>query len=47
MILGVPVIWPLVVLKLNPVGSDGEIKYEVIAPPETVAEFVVMADPRL
>ena len=45
--LGVPVIWPFVVLKLKPVGSDGEIEYEATAPPETVGAFVVIADPTM
>ena len=37
---GVPQMLPFVVPKERPVGSDGEISHEVIAPPEVVGVMV-------
>ena len=37
---GVPQTLPFVVPKVRPVGKDGEISHEVIAPPEVVGVMV-------
>ena len=41
--VGVPLIAPVVVLKDNPVGSDGEIDQDVAVPPLAVGVTVVIA----
>ena len=41
---GVPVIDPVLVLKLRPDGSDGDIE-KLVAVPDTVAEIVPIAVP--
>ena len=41
--VGVPQIVPLLVSKVRPVGSDGEIDHDVIVPPFTVGVSVVIA----
>ena len=43
--VGVPQIVPLLVSKVRPVGSDGEIDHEVTEPPVLVAVAVVIAVP--
>ena len=43
--VGVPLIAPVVVLKDNPVGSDGEIDQEVTAPPLDDGVTVVIVVP--
>jgi len=43
--VGVPLIAPVVLLKLSPAGSDGETVHEVTVPPLDVGVMVVMAVP--
>ena len=44
MVVGVPEMAPVDVLKERPLGSDGEIDHEVIAPPLALGVAVVMAE---
>ena len=44
MAVGVPEMAPVDVLKERPLGSDGEIDHEVIAPPLALGVAVVMAE---
>ena len=44
-VVGVPVMAPEVVLKLNPAGNAGLTEYEVGAPPLLLGELVVIAVP--
>ena len=43
--VGVPEMVPSVVLNVRPLGSDGAIDHEVMAPPLTVGVTEVMAVP--
>ena len=43
--MGVPVITPVLVFKLNPAGNAGLTEYEVGAPPPVVGELEVIAVP--
>ena len=43
--VGVPQIVPLLVSKVRPAGSDGEIDHEVTEPPVLVTVAVVIAVP--
>ena len=42
--VGVPLIAPVDVLKVNPAGTDGEIDQETTAPPVDVGVAFVMAE---
>ena len=44
-VVGVPVMVPVLVFKLNPAGSAGLTEYEVGAPPPPLGEFVAIALP--
>ena len=43
--VGVPLITPVLVFKLKPVGNTGLTEYEVGAPPLLLGELLVMAVP--
>ena len=43
--VGVPVITPVVVLKLSPAGSAGETEYETTGPPPLLGVLLVIAAP--
>jgi len=44
MVVGVPLMAPVEVLKVRPLGSDGEIDHEVTVPPLALGVEVVMAE---
>ena len=44
-VVGVPVISPVVVLRLRPAGKAGLTEYDVTVPPLLLAELVVMPVP--
>ena len=44
-VVGVPVIKPVVVFKLNPAGKAGLTEYDVGEPPLLLGEFVAIAFP--
>ena len=44
-VVGVPVMAPVLVFKLNPAGKAGLTEYEVTAPPVLLGELVVIALP--
>ena len=43
--VGVPLMAPLEVLNVRPLGRDGEIDHELTAPPLAVGVTVLMAEP--